>query len=200
MYQKQAMPVAQTPSQKPKVTINLEDAVLQEQKINQILESLRNNLNASLYCDDWWDVTETGHIASIIAFQVLKDNNLREALLQAQKLETISIGIVQFYHLLAYEQNTIDSQTSVNTYLKNLMFQIQQNFLIIIRLTLARIVNDNPSSWEVQLHNIVEQKLQKKVTNKDEITQMLRVYCANAENIILNICKTNSRKHIFQII
>ena len=64
-------------------------------------------------------------ILGLIAFQVLKDNNLKEALLQAQKLETISIGIVQFYHLLAYEQSTIDSQTSVNTYLKNLMFQIQ---------------------------------------------------------------------------
>ena len=47
---------------------------------------------------------------------------LKDALLQAQKLETISIGIVQFYHLLAYEQSTIDSQTSVNTYLKNLLF------------------------------------------------------------------------------
>jgi hypothetical protein len=87
---------------------------------------------------------------------VLKDSHLREALLRAQKLETIAIGIVQFYHLLAYEQNTIDSQTSVNTYLKNLMFQIQQNFLIIIRLTLARIVSESPSSWEVTLHNIVE--------------------------------------------
>lgn len=154
-------------------------------------------MNASLYCDDWWDVTETGHIASIIAYQVLKDNHLREALLRAQKIETIAIGIVQFYHLLAYEQNTIDSQTSVNTYLKNLMFQIQQNFLIVIRLTLARIVSETPGSWEVTLHNIIEQKLVKKVTNKDETIQMLRVYSANAENIILNICKTNSRKHIF---
>ena len=80
------------------------------------------------------------------------------------------------------------------------MFQIQQNFLIVIRLTLARVISENPSSWEVNLHNIVEQKLAKKVNNKDEITQMLKVYCANAENIIVNICKTNSRKHIFQII
>lgn len=38
------------------------------------------------------------------------------------------------------------------------------------------------------------------MVNKDETTQMLRVYTANAENIIVNICKTNSRKHIFQII
>ena len=44
--------------------------------------------------------------------------------MRAQKYETISIGIVQFYHLLAYEQATIDTQTSVNTYLKNLMYNI----------------------------------------------------------------------------
>jgi hypothetical protein len=43
-----------------KITVNLEDAILEEQKLFQILESLRNNLNCSIYCDDWWDVTDTG--------------------------------------------------------------------------------------------------------------------------------------------
>ena len=47
---------------------------------------------------------------------------------------------MQFYHLLAYEQTTIDTQTSVNTYLKNLMFYIHQQFLIVINITLSRIV------------------------------------------------------------
>ena len=41
------------------------------------LQSLRNNLNASLYCDDWWDVTETGHFATIVAYQVIKDTTLK---------------------------------------------------------------------------------------------------------------------------
>ena len=60
-------------------------------------------------------------------------------------------GIVQFYHLLAYEQTTIDTQTSVNTYLKNLMFYIHQKFLIVICITLSRIVNKKQSSWETSL-------------------------------------------------
>lgn len=93
---------------------------------------MRNNLNASLYCDDWWDVTETGHFATIVAFQVIKDPQLRQIMLKVQKFEVIAIGIVQFYHLLAYEQTTVDTQTSVNTYLKNLMFYIHQQFLIVI--------------------------------------------------------------------
>jgi len=90
------------------------------------VQSLRNSLNASLYCDDWWDVTETGHFATIVAYQVVKDPTLKQAMLKAQKFEAIAVGIVQFYHLLAYEQTTIDTQTSVNTYLKNLMFYIHQ--------------------------------------------------------------------------
>jgi hypothetical protein len=60
---------------------------------------------------------------------------------------TISVGIVQFYHLLAPEQTTIDTQTSVNTYLKNMMFNIHQNFLVILKLTLSRIVNDESNSY-----------------------------------------------------
>lgn len=77
-----------------------------------------------MYCDDWWDVTETGHFASVIAYQIIKDPQLRQVLLKSQKYETMAVGIVQFYHLLAYEQTTIDNQTSVNTYLKNLLFYI----------------------------------------------------------------------------
>lgn len=60
----------------------------------------------------------------IVAYQVIKDPFLKQIMLKTQKLEAISIGIVQFYHLLAYEQTTIDTLTSVNTYLKNLMFYI----------------------------------------------------------------------------
>jgi len=45
-------------------------------------------------------------------------------MIQAQKFETISVGIVQFYHLLASEQTTIDTKTGVNVYLKNLLHYI----------------------------------------------------------------------------
>ena len=161
---------------------------------------MRNNLNASLYCDDWWDVTETGHFATIVAYQVIKDPQLKQIMLKAQKFEAISIGIVQFYHLLAYEQTTIDTQTSVNTYLKNLMFYIHQQFLIVISITLSRMVLKRQSSWEINLSRTVDTKILKKLKNKTDATQMLRVYCSNCENIIKNISKANQNKRIFKII
>lgn len=68
-------------------------------------------------------MTET-HFISVVALKVIKDPSLRLTIMRAQKFSTIAIGIVQFYHLLASEQTTIDTQTSVNTYLKNLMFNV----------------------------------------------------------------------------
>lgn len=121
-------------------------------------------------------------------------------MIKAQKLEAISIGIVQFYHLIAYEQTTIDTLTSVNTYLKNLMFYIHQKFLILISITLSRIVAKGASSWEETLRQEIAAKLLKKLKNKEDATQMLRVYSANCENIIRNICKANQSKKIFKII
>lgn len=98
---------------------------------------------------------------------------------------------MQFYHLIAYEQTTIDTLTSVNTYLKNLMFYVHQKFLILISITLSRIVAKGSSSWEEALRKIVGDKILKKMKNKDEAAQMLRVYSLNCENIIKNICKAN---------
>lgn len=60
--------------------------------------------------------------------------------------------------MLAYEQTTIDTQTSVNTYLKNLMYYIHQNFIIIIQITLSRILDRSRSltSWEIKLMEQVQ--------------------------------------------
>ena len=43
-------------------------------------------------------------------------------------------------------------------------------------------------------------KILKKLKNKDDATQMLRVYSSNCENIIKNICKANQNKRIFKIV
>lgn len=71
------------------------------------------------------------------------------------------------------------------------MFYIHQQFLIVISITLSRIIQKQPSSWETQLRTTVDNKILKKLKNKNDATQMLRVYCSNCENIIKNICQAN---------
>ena len=55
-------------------------------------------------------------------------------------------------------------------------------------------------SWQKALQKVVDTKAVKKLRNKAETTQMIKVYASNAENIIQNICKTNRNKRIFAII
>lgn len=56
------------------------------------------------------------------------------------------------------------------------------------------------SIWAQNLQKTVEQKAIKKLKNKGEIVQMLRVNLANADNIIKNICKANQKKRLFTLV
>ena len=67
-------------------------------------------------------------------------------------------------------------------------------------ITLSRIVAKGVSSWEETLRQTISAKLLRKLKNKEEATQMLRVYSSNCENIVRNICKANQSKKIFKII
>lgn len=84
-----------------------------------------------MLCEDWWDLTEnsatssTMHVTQLIALQIIKDVHLRQALLRAQKFESLAIGgLIQFFHLLAHASPDIDAPTkaTINASLKNLMF------------------------------------------------------------------------------
>jgi len=77
-----------------RISLNLEDVVLHEQKIDTILENLRNDTNASLACEDWWDLTESSDLYSTISYKLIKDIQLRQLMVKTQKFETISVGIV----------------------------------------------------------------------------------------------------------
>ena len=81
----------------------------------------------------------------------------------------MAVGIVQFYHLIASEQETIDTKTSVNTYLKNLMHYIHQNFLVAAKFILSRIIK-REENWKgasfTRLYDDNPWKLAKTKSNK----------------------------------
>ena len=72
--------------EEPRVNLNLEDVVLHEQKLATILDvssfifllifalqNLRNDQNASLSCEDWWDLTESTDLYNVIVSKLIKD-------------------------------------------------------------------------------------------------------------------------------
>jgi hypothetical protein len=86
--------------------------------------------------------------------KLVRDMQFRQLIIKTQKFETFAIGIVQFYHLLAHEQETIDTKTSVNVYLKNLLYFIHQNFLVAAKFIYTRIASrdQGDSAWLSSLH------------------------------------------------
>ena len=159
------------------------------------------------------------HVTQLIALQIIKDVHLRQALLRAQKFETLAIGgLIQFFHLLAHASPDIDASTkaSINASLKNLMFFTHQNLLIVIQILLNRMVVKTTATatntstekksnnyWATTLQQIVSSKMLKKVKTKGEAIQVLKVHMQNAENIIRNIIKmqqsNGAKKRIFTL-
>ena len=146
------------------------------------------------------------HVTQLIALQIVKDVHLRQALLRAQKFESLAVGgLVQFFHLLAHASPEMDAATkaAINTSLKNLLFFTHQNLLIVVQILLNRMVAGKSNYWATNLAAIVNAKMAKKVKTKGEAVQVLKVHMQNSENIIRNIIKTQQahggKKRIFAL-
>ena len=87
---------------------------------------------------------------------------------------------------------TVDTKTSVNTYLKNLIHYIHQNFLVASKFILSRLADKMaPNLWVSNLRKVVEDKLSLPIKDSSQAHQMLRVNLQNSENIIKNIIRAN---------
>lgn len=153
-------------------------------------------------CEDWWDLTETADTYKTICLKLIKDVQFRQLMFQAQKFEAIAVGIVQFYHLLALDQSTVDTKTSVNVYLKNLLYYIHQNFLLAAKFVSSRIADGGPvgNQWVDNLKKAVNAKLVKQPKNRNEAIQVLRVNVQNSDNLVRNIIRANARKQFFAVL
>ena len=62
---------------------------------------------------------------------------------------------------------TIDTKTSVNTYLKNLIHYIHQNFLVAAKFIHSRVINTlRDNVWTNNLKKTIDSKIAKKIMNK----------------------------------
>ena len=106
--------------------------------------------------------------------------------------------------MLAYDTIISEPKNSTNTLLKNLMFQVHQNFLVIILVMLSRIPKNRlkKNKWANVLHKAVETKKLAKlqVRNKIEAIQLLKTNIQNCENILKNLIKGNRTKVLFRTI
>jgi len=85
--------------------------------------------------------------------------------------------------------------------LKNLVYNVHQNFLILAKIVLSLITRGaNQTSYHAKLDQELGKKLLKKVTTHEEAITMLGVYSTAQENILRNICRSNQNKQMFKVI
>ena len=108
--------------------------------------------------------------------------------------------MIQFFHLLIYDQIPFDMKKQLNTSLKNLVFFSHQNFLIIVQILITRMVKKKGNFWATNLNKMLDAKMLKKVKTKGEAIQMIKVHIQNSENILRNLIKQNQGKRFFMML
>ena len=101
--------------------INLEDSVEIEKQLSKVYESLRKQVDPTLDCEDWWMITDPTNYTLNKLSMFYKNPEIIAAIIESQKLETISISFLQF---LSFEGNL---EQGYWVPFKNLMFFIHQN-------------------------------------------------------------------------
>lgn len=121
-----------------------------------------------------------------------KDANIVKAIIQAQKLETIAVSLIQF---LSFESSL---EKSLWVPLRNLIFFIHQNSLVQFQFLLDRMPAANKSnSWVLKLEKICESKLTRLFKGRYEALQAMKVNNESARSVMNNISKIKPRQPIY---
>lgn len=144
-----------------KQVINLEDLYIAEEKLWAILESLRYNSSISFACEDYFEFLNMTSIHSLENYFNQSEN--KQVLCCTNILEIISTVSV----VLSVFKNKLNTDSNV-THLKNLIFNVHQNFLVVLKMILSRLPREFESNmWATRLFSIVQNKHVKFFDNKD---------------------------------
>jgi hypothetical protein len=175
--------------------INLEDAIEIEKQLSKILECLRYEIDPTLECEEWWVVTDPSSYSLTKLPGFYKDPSVVKAIIEAQKIESISVSFIQF---LSFE-NSLEKTFWIP--FKNLIFFIHQNWLILFRFLLDRLPQAGKSnSWAIKLDKICDSKLTRLFKSKAEALQVLRVNIEWSKSVMRNISKIKPKQQIYSSI
>lgn len=188
----QGKPTEKNEESKGDKTINLEEAVELEKQFTKILDCLRNEIDPTSDCEDWWVVTDPSTYTLCRLPTFYRDSMIVREIVRAQKLETISVSLIQF---LSFE-NSLEKALWVP--LKNLIFFVHQNCLVQVKFLLERLpMSSKANSWAIQLRKILDSKLTRLYKDRAEALQALKVNNESSKSVLLNICKIKPKQPIY---
>ena len=168
------------------IQIELEDLIVLEEKLSQVLESLRYGKPSAKLCIEWWNFSMYSSFnvkfENVFPLNTANRNIVHESMI----LEILSI--VLLYESLKYQKI---SQSTLNN-LKSLINEIHQSFLVIIDSVISKIVSQSISNmWINKIQNIVLSKRTHRIYKNEHIS-VLKKNNAYIQTIIRNILRIYS--------
>jgi hypothetical protein len=174
------------PSTNKSLMVNLEDLMILEEKLMFILENLRFGKANSRNCLEWWSFYNYSNIGGKLE-TYFSDENGQKIARESCLLELISI--ITCYEIFSDNKNV----SSAINILKNVIYLVHQNFLIICDYLITKFIKEFSLSniWVNKLENLILSKLNKRLKKGENIS----VIKQNNENIhigLKNIFRMNS--------
>jgi len=142
-----------------KQVINLEDLLTQEEKLWNILESLRFQTPLNFVCEEYLDFLNVSSIQNLDNYFCVK---LKSEITLNNVLEILSVMCV----IISAIRQKINE--NIISHLKNLLFNVHQNYLILMNLVMQRMPKElEKNVWVVKLNAIIASKQVKVLENQD---------------------------------
>lgn len=171
-----------------KQAINLEEISLQEEKLSKILNALRFNTNIFNSCEDYFE------FINLISNQNLDGywDNPHE-IRRTSTLEILSVACI----IVIIQNQKLDESTTLH--LKNILYNVHQNFLTILNLLLNRLDKKNFDSnvWAAKLKSEIIIK-RVKIDSNDEtfLTENNKIITNQITKLIAKKFKGNEGDNI----
>lgn len=172
-----------SPSTKSSFYINLEDLMVLEEKLYEILENFRASKPSSRNCFEWWNFYNYCSLGGKFEYY-FKEEIHKKIVRDSCALEFISI-------IISFEaSNDTKVLTTTINILKNLLYLIHQNFLIICDYLLSKVSSDSYSNvWVNKIQNLILTKMNKRLKKGENVVLLKH----NNDNIFASF------KNIFRI-
>lgn len=142
-----------------KQVINLEDLLTQEEKLWNILESLRFQTPLNFVCEEYLDFLNVSSIQNLDNYFSVK---LKSEITLNNVLEILSVMCVV---ISAIRQKLNEN---IISHMKNLLYNVHQNYLILMNLVMQRMPRElEKNVWVVKLNAIIASKQVKVLENQD---------------------------------
>jgi len=145
-----------------RIPLNVEDLLIQENKLFKILDNIRIQLNFNFVAEEY---LEFSHISSLQSLEIFfKGIKLKKIIINSQIFEYIAAMLSVFIYM--------KGMLTISTveHLKNILYCCHQNLILIIELILQNVCNDYVDNvWVKRLLEIVNKKKSKTSYGKNEV-------------------------------